>query len=350
MPTEQHHPELPWAPIYTTLRSHIPEISVQGIVYIWAEDRKLFANAGRSLLKIGNTEAPLWSRSLLKPFQLMVLYPTLKAAYPQLSDAHFALMSASHSGDPEQIELLQDMLHIGNLQPSDLQCPACRSMNGRSSSDKSTLNHPCAGKHLAHLLYQKAKQQPLQSYLSSHIEPYQRLRQLLQYLLGKTTLAETVDGCGMPNYEMNAIEAAQLYHALVMPVGPDLMRQAPDELTDILGGWDEISELIRNNPMLIGGKNRLDTRLMSEFQALNIKLIAKEGADGLLAVGLGPSPKFSDGLGIFIKVASGYEPQQLELILQTLLAQLGLIPPRHQEAGILETHFQFDVSGVSVST
>jgi L-asparaginase II len=349
MPTEnKQHPVLPWGPIYTVNRSNIPEVSVQGIVYIWAEDRKLYTNSGRSLLRIGNTNAPLWSRSLLKPFQLMVLYPDLKAAYPQLSEKHFALMSASHSGDPEQLQLLQEILRLGDLRLSDLQCAACRAMNGSASGEKSKLNHPCAGKHLAHLLYQKSKGQPTQNYLSPDIEAYQRLRQLLSYLLGRDTLAETVDGCGMPNYEMSAVEIAQLYHALVMPVGRDLVRQAPDELKAILSGWDEISGLIRRNPTLTGGQNRLDTKLMSQFSPPETKLIAKEGADGLLAVGLGPHPQFVDGLGICIKVASGYDPKQLELIVQTLLVQLGLSQSFPQEDSILETCFQFDLSGVSI--
>jgi L-asparaginase II len=180
------------------------------------------------------------------------------------------------------------------------------------------------------------------------MEAYQRLRQLLIYLLGKDSVAETVDGCGMPNYEMNAVETAQLYQALVMPVGRDLARQAPDELTDILSGWEEISDLIRHNPTLIGGQNRLDTKLMSQFTTPDIKLIAKEGADGLLALGLGPHPQFAGGLGLFIKVASGYEPKQLELIVQALLVQLGLSQPGPQENGILETCFQFDLAGVSI--
>lgn len=343
-------PVLPWGPIYTVTRSDVPEISVQGIVYIWAEDRKLYANSGHSLLRVGDTRASLWSRSLLKPFQLMVLYPTLKATYPQLTEKHYALMSASQSGDDEQIQLLREILDIGGLEASDLKCAACQAMNGSPANEKSVLNHPCTGKHLAHLLYQKTTDLPLDCYLSSKMPQYQLLRQLLDYLLNKEETPETIDGCGMPNYGMNAVEIAQLYHALVMPVGRDLMRQAPDELTDILACWDEISAIVRNHPTLIGGQNRLDTRLMGGFLPKDIKLIAKEGADGMLAVGIGPNAQYNDGLGIFIKVASGYEPKQLALIVEALLLQLNIaetpaqIHATESEAGVLKTRFHFNLS------
>lgn len=337
--------DLPWAPIYTVSRSGLPEITLQGIVYVWAEDRKLYANSGHSLLRIGNTRTSLWSRSLLKPFQLMTLYPELKRAYPELSEKHFALMAASHSGDDGQIQVLRDILKIGGLQESDLQLCPCRAMNGLPGSEKQVLNHPCAGKHLAHLLYQKAKGQPLTGYLMPGITQYALLRHLLEYLLNKSEFAETVDGCGMPNYELNAVEVAQLYHALVMPVGRDLMRQAPDELTEMLSHWDEISSLIRQNALLVGGQGRLDSRLMKETLPENVKVIAKEGADGMLALGIGPNEKLADGLGVFIKIASGYEPKQLEFIIRTLLAQLGLIEPaKTTQNGVVETEFYFDLT------
>lgn len=337
--------QLPWAPIYTIKRSGLPEITIQGIVYVWAEDRKLYANAGRSLLRVGDTRASLWSRSLLKPFQLMAIYPVLKKAYPQLSPQHFALMAASHSGDPEQIRCLREILVMGGLQESDLQLCPCRAMNGLPDSVKQILNHPCAGKHIAHLLYQKLSGQPLDTYLASGMPQYTLLQDLLKYLLNRDELAETIDGCGMPNYELNAVEVAQLYHALVMPVGRDLMRQAPDELTDVLANWDEISALIRGNALLVGGQGRLDSRLMRETFSSDIKVIAKEGADGMLALGIGPTTSLADGLGLLIKIASGYEPRQLELIVRTLLIQLGLLEtPTKQDTGVLETDFHFDLT------
>ncbi|WP_303675219.1 asparaginase [Vampirovibrio chlorellavorus] len=350
--------DLPWGPFYTVYRSGIPELTIHGLAYAWAEDRSLYANAGRTLLKIGNPQAPLWSRSLLKPFQLMALYPLLRQAYPTLESRHFALMLASHNGDAVQGQLLQEILALTGLCESDLQCPACRPLGqGQEQDEKSpptqsALNHPCAGKHLAHLLYQKCLDLPLKDYLHPDQPAYAQLRLLLGFLLGREDFAESVDGCGMPNLALSAVEMAQLYHALLMPVSRDVLRQAPDELTDCLTLWEDIAALMRNHPALVGGLGRLDTALMVSAFEGGLPLIAKEGADGLLAVSIGPNARFQDGLGLLIKVASGYEPQQLRRIVLRLLEQLDLVsfcPPlaslrlAGEENPVLQTHFHFDL-------
>ncbi len=351
--------DLPWAPLYTICRSGIPELTIHGLAYGWAEDRSLYANAGRTLLKIGNPQAPLWSRSLLKPFQFMALYPALKQAYPSLGPTHFALMLASQNGDAVQSQLLQEIIALTGLCESDLQCPACRPLGqgqeqGQTSPQaKSALNHPCAGKHLAHLLYQKSLALPLKDYLSPDQPAYGQLRLLLGFLLGREDFAESVDGCGMPNIALSAVEMAQLYHALQMPVSRDLLRQAPEELTDCLTLWDDIAALMRNHPALMGGLGRLDTALMVSAFEGGLPLIAKEGADGLLAVSIGRNARFQDGLGLLIKVASGYEPQQLRRMVLRLLEQLDLVslcPPlaslklAGEENPVLQSHFHFDLA------
>jgi len=342
--------DLPWAPLYTVTRSGRVEMSQHGIIYVWAEDRKLFANAGHSLLRVGDTRFPLWGRSLLKPFQLMALYPVLRQAYPQLGDSHFALLMASQQGDAKQQQGLREIMAIGGLSEADLHCPACKPLRAKNSAPESPFNHPCAGKHLAHLLYLKAKGQPLSDYLNPQAEPYALLRELLGYLMNREDFAESADGCGMPNYALSAVEMAQLYHALVMPVSRDLIRQCPDELTEILEAWNVIADTMQRYADLIGGENRLDTQLMQESKAGGqpVPLIAKEGADGLLCVGIGPNARFADGLGLFVKLASGYEPAKLKTIIFALLGQLGLCAPEPQPTGIVQTHFHFDVTNAVI--
>jgi L-asparaginase II len=346
---------LPWAPIYTVTRSGLPELTIYGVVYVWVEDRKLFANAGHSLLRIGNTRTPIWTRSLLKPWQLMVLYPTLKQAYPALTGEHFAMMLASHMGDARQVKLLGEILAISGLFEDSLQCPSCGPMASPTEMVERVINHPCSGKHLAHLLYLKAKNLPTETYLHPEAEPYQLLKALLGYLLNREDFEATTDGCGMPNFALSAVEIAQLCQALAMPASKDILRQAPDELTDILSHWDDIAVLFLNYPELVGGEHRLDTRLMQGqwHSGVDFKAIAKEGADGLLCVGIGPNPVFADGLGIYIKLSSGYEPKYLDAIVFELLAQLGLYTPKTGDknaSGHLQTHFHFRLEPAAART
>jgi len=172
------------------------------------------------------------------------------------------------------------------------------------------------------------------------------LRELLGYLLNQNpdALIETIDGCGMPNYAFTAIDLAQIYHALITPVSRDLLQQAPEEVEAILMHWDEVSELMRKYPEIIGGQNRLDTRLM---QLPDLTVIAKEGADGLLAVGIGPNKASTDGLGVLIKLSSGYDPKQLEKVIFALLERMELIEAiQDNQPEHVMTHFHFSMPGI----
>lgn len=337
---------LPWQPLFTVERSGLPELTIHGILYGWADERSLMSNAGKAMMRIGDTRASIWPRSVLKPWQLMVIYPALKEAYPQLSDRHFALMTASHNSDPEQLALLKELQTLGGFSDADLQCPACQPMNAANLQPHGTpLCNPCAGKHLGYLLYFKARGLNTAQYMNPQAEPYQLLTALLGYLLNKEPeeFPITIDGCGMPNYAMSPVEIAQLYHALIMPLPRDFLRQCPEETEPAFEHWDAIAPLIRNHPELVGGQGRLDTRLMQE-----LPVIAKEGADGLLALAIGKSEPFPDGAGFLVKLASGYEPKHLETVIRHVLAHYGLGAEPVQENGCLSTRFHFDLNPAQV--
>ena len=87
----------------------------------------------------------------------------------------------------------------------------------------------------------------------------------------------------------------------------------------------------------------------AEFQA-----IAKEGADGLLGVSI-VSNKFPNGLGICIKLSSGFDNKHMELILREILQQLELAPPKKKEAqdvrvDHIKTHFHFQTNASGSGT
>jgi L-asparaginase II len=341
--------KLPWAPLYSVLRSNKPEITVYGIAFVWAENRSAQNNSGLALLRVGDTRSPLWSRSLLKPFQLMVLYPVLKQAYPTLNVEHWAMLMASHHHEARQMQLLQEIMDMGGLTIQDLQCPSIPTRN-QEACKASPLYHPCCGKHLAHLLYLKAKGLPLNSYLDAKQEPYHLLRELFQYLLYVDELPETQDGCGIPNLGLSPVEMAQLYHALVTPVTRDMIRQCPDELTEILTCWDEIASIMQQAPELIGATQGLDSRLMKSQLPGQLTgnpptpLIAKTGAAGLLCMGIGPTTRFSDGLGIFIKLSAGHANTPMETVIQKILCQLGLADEESPATNpVTQTDFYFDI-------
>lgn len=338
---------LPWAPLYTTLRTGQPETTLYGIVY---------SSSKTNLLQIGDIHFPLWGRSLIKPWQLLVIYPVLKQAYPSLENHHYALMMASQQSDPQQVEALREILELGGFSESQLQCPACSPMkesNKNVVGKQTPLNHPCSGKHLGYLLYLKAKNQPLKNYLQPESEPYQLSRKLFGYLLNRDFLnvPETIDGCGMPNMALSTVELAQLYQWLATGLSEHILNNAPAEVQAILRDWDEVAQIMQENPEFIGGQGRLDTRLMQGQWSIenNLRINAKEGAEGLLGVGLSATSAFPDGLGILIKLSSGYDQNHLETIVFALLKQLNLCAPlpRKIESEV-QTDFHFNATSFAL--
>jgi L-asparaginase len=336
--------KLPWAPLYTTYRSGQAETTVYGILY---------AHGQNSLVQIGNIQFPIWGRSLIKPWQLMVVYPVLNKAYPELKPAHYALMMASQQSDERQIQALHEILTIGGLSEQQLQCPACSPLKESNKSivgnAQTPLNHPCSGKHLAYLLYLKAQKQPVEQYLQPDLTPYQLTRDLFAFLFRREfpQNQETVDGCGMPNMALRADELAQLYQWLATGLPDEILNRAPAELQPVLQSWTDIAKMMREKSEFVGGQARLDTRLMQGqwLTESTIPVNAKEGAEGLLAVGLGASPKFPEGLGILIKISAGYDPYHLETIAFALLKQLKLCTPMPRKIdACVQNEFHFNVA------
>ena len=91
------------------------------------------------------------------------------------------------------------------------------------------------------------------------------------------------DGCGLPTVSNTVSELAQLLAGLV--------RERDDD-------W--IWEAMVNHPDLIGGFNRLDSTIIKAGEG---RVIAKEGADGLLGLAI-VHEDFPEGLGVCIKTCA----------------------------------------------
>ena len=74
-----------------------------------------------------------------------------------------------------------------------------------------------------------------------------------------------------------------------------------------------------DHPDVVGGFNRLDTTIIKSCDG---KVIAKEGADGLLGLAI-EHPDYPNGLGVVIKIAHGWNPQATWYIARATLGVLG---------------------------
>ncbi len=348
--------DLPWQPLVTIERSGKPEITLYGIIAVLEPDQNTYPPSGNLLLGLGDIHHPLWSRSLLKPWQLLSHYPVLKKWYPLLQPKHYALMTASHDGDERQLNGLEEISVIGQVSLDALQCPACYPMSPANAQSLKQdeigphpVFHPCAGKHLGHLLTAKPNQ-AMETYLEAGTPLHEPLQETLGFLLERNEFDWTIDGCGLPNLALTALEMAWLFCQLSKPLDVSFLQAAPESVYPILEHWDHLGTIMHSYPELVGGEGRLDTRIMQGqlTERENITLIAKEGADGLLSIGISPTTEHPHGLGILIKLSSGYEPKHLELIATALFEHLGFKAPTEKDTGPLNTRFHFDTSSLEV--
>ena len=74
------------------------------------------------------------------------------------------------------------------------------------------------------------------------------------------------------------------------------------------------------NPDLVGGFNRLDSTIIKAGAG---RVIAKEGADGLLGLAI-EHPDYPDGLGVVVKIAHGWNSSATWYIARAILGVLGI--------------------------
>jgi L-asparaginase II len=346
----------PWVPLFTIERSGQPELTVSGILSVVADDR--IENKARQLLALGDVDYQLWSRSLLKPWQLLSNLVPLKDAYPKLEGRHFSLITASHSGESPHLCVLRELLDLAGLSEEILKCPSsmplfaeARLKFKQDAVESRPLFHNCSGKHLGYLFALKAGSHRLENYLDPNGNHFVPLRAVLGALLNRpaTSFQVTTDGCRLPNYAMSSFEMARLYLSLVNPSGPILGSNVSADVSPMLSCYSDLQKIMVAHPHLVGGTDRVDTNIMlgKPFDYnLAGKVVAKQGADGLLAIGIAPNTLYPSGVGILIKLASGFVERYMELISRELFRQLKLIddpPPKadNEQAHIkIIFHFQ----------
>lgn len=342
---------LPWAPLVTIERSGLPEVTVYGIVSV-------VDGSDKPLLAVGDQQAKLWTRSVLKPWQLLNHIHVLKESYSALRGEHYALMLSSHSSDLIHEKALDEILAIGGVDESVLQntplyphSPKRRSeMKALGAKPKSRWGD-CSGKHAGFVLALNALKENSVDYLNKEAPHFARLKKLLAYLLQLdwAKIPETTDGCRLPNYAFAAPSIARLYWQLLQPLKSLSLPDMPVDMQNALSHFEELHRLMMDYPVYVGGERRLDTKLMQgEYSDINeAGIIAKEGADGLLSIGVAPSKKYPKGLGILIKSSSGNDPRYFSLLVPEVFYQLGILKDvsmRESQLSHVKRKFHFHVA------
>lgn len=246
----------------------------------------------------GSVHVPIYPRSTNKPLQALTL---LKHGFTPLDDAELAIATASHTGEPEHIELVERLLRRFGFGEDDLACPPDLPGDERTRAGvlyrgekpaKRYMN--CSGKHAAMLATCAVNGWPVTGYTEVG-HPLQQA--VLAQIIETTGEPETdlgIDGCGLPIVPVSLTNLARAFAALAT---------APDGTPE-----HRIATALRTHPQVISGTNGPDLLTMNAVP----ELICKIGADGVHAGAL------PDGSAFAYKIDDGADRARIPLTMAVL--------------------------------
>lgn len=302
------NPRLPFRPLFGLDRDGVLEVEVFG-VYFAAKDI--------NILTPETSSAVIVSRSLLKPWQLGNCAGALD------EQPHWAIGMSSSDGEPLHLAALASICSQTGLDTEALICPPTYSAHQSTRSQQivaaeSPLKkyHFCCGNHLVMQHACMHYGYDISDYYCQDNPIHLRLISFIESRMGGVAQWVT-DSCGLPTL----VTSMQSYMHLWQGLGNN---NCGIEL-------DRVKRLWIENPVLIGGSNRIDSMIVQSSQG---KILAKEGADGLIAVqSLEDDP--SQNFTVLIKLAQGAPDNYL-------LTALGCVLEKHYEVLPKSMHDLFD--------
>lgn len=232
----------------------------------------------------------VFPRSAVKPMQAL---PAVRDGVLEafgLESRHLALACASHGGTSDHLAVVREVLASAGLTEGHLGCgaldprdPAAATRRRARGALPEKIVHNCSGKHALALARCVHRGWPVQGYL----EPGHPIQRSMHAAVAAASgLAASAvpfggDGCGMLAFQLPLAALAASFGRL-----------ASGGLGE---GGERVAGAMRAHPQLVAFDGALDTELMRAEEGL----VAKIGAEGVLAVGL------PDGRGLALKVADG---------------------------------------------
>ena len=255
---------------------------------------------GTRVLALGDLERPVFPRSSSKPLQAFGL---LAAGWVPADDEEVALACASHSGEPEHLDVVRRVLAGAGLTEGDLGCPPMLPLSEpvahallREGGEPTQLTMNCSGKHAAMLACCVANGWPTAGYLEPDAPVQRALTAAVEELAGEPVRHVAVDGCGAPQ------------HALTLPGLARAFRRLATAADSTPEG--RVARAMRAHPVLLGGSDRDVTHLEQGVPGL----VAKDGAEGVYAAAL------ADGAAVALKIEDGAARARMPVLVAALRA------------------------------
>ena len=277
---------------------------------------------GTTLFELGDPTTVTYFRSAAKAFQAIPFITSGAADAFGFTEDEIALACASHSSEPMHVERVARMLAKISLSESDLRCGAHLPFNEtesermlRAGEAPTQLHNNCSGKHAAMLAFAKH----IGAGLADYDSPDNRIQKRILKCVADFTevsvseIAIGIDGCAAPNFALPLAAMAKSFINLISPAKfPEVTQLA----------CSRIVAAMMKYPELIGGSERLDTKLM---QAAPGQIISKVGADGVWLCGVLPCERWPTGLGIALKIADGDDHRARPVVAVEVLRQMGIL-------------------------
>ena len=214
---------------------------------------------------------PFYLRSCAKPLQAALMIDFGMDEAFNMSEEEIALCCASHAGEKCHTDIAQNLLNKIGLDKKALRCgihlPLSKTrqremlLNGEIATE---LHNNCSGKHIMMLGLCVMHDWDITTYDS----PYHPLQKLIKEKIYdlcelKKDYPVTTDGCGVPIYSMPLENMCKGY--LNLFCSEDYVK---------------IRNSFLNQPYIIGGEDRTDTKVIEHSNGL----VAKVGAGGLCIV------------------------------------------------------------------
>jgi L-asparaginase II len=287
---------------------------------------------GGVVASAGDIDRPVYPRSAIKLLQALPLVESGAAERFGLSDAELALACASHEGEPEHAATAASALAKAGLDMGVLECgahwpysEAAKRTLAAQGREPSALHNNCSGKHagFACLGCVLAGAREARGFLAGYISPEHAVMREVGAAIEAATGARlsdaprATDGCSIPTWGIALRRLAQAFARAGTGQGLSPGRAAAAR---------RLRTAVAREPFMVGGTDRVDTRVMETFGE---RVFSKVGAEGMYCVAL---PE--QGLGIAIKMDDGNNARAVEVAMAALLQRF--LPVRSDtEAALL---------------
>lgn len=276
------------APAAVTVRSGFGECLHHGVAAVVAVDGP--ASPGRTVQALGDPEVATLPRSALK---LLHAVAFLENGL-DVDDDMLALVCASHSGEPDHLQVVRRLLARAGLGEADLANTPDLPLDAEAShawrrdgGSATSLTQNCSGNHAGMLATAVAAGWATEGYTEAEHPVQRAIAATLGRLAGWVSPRVPVDGCGAPAFATTVTGLARAYA---------LLAQAPPGTPE-----HRVMTVVTAHPWLVGGTGRRNTRLMRALPGVAVK----DGADGVIAAAFRAAGGSGEGVGVAVKVLDG---------------------------------------------